>query len=203
MRVCYLPNISFGPQAHSLYFMNCLKIYLMGIFNEGQTRGHGLIWDETLKSTTSNHVMTCLWMSILLNGTGKQNLCLTLDNCAVNKSCMFIAFYITLVAFGLYDSVDLCWLVVGYTKFSPDWMFGMISSALRVSDVTSIEKWCKLISTKLGQSFFGKIVEKILDFATVLECHFCLQGFLSLDNEKYTGLLGIKQLQGLNSKSEW
>ena len=197
MRICYLPNISFGPQAHSLYFMNRLKVYLMGVFNEGSVTGHGLIWDETLRSTSSNHVMTCLWTYILLNGVRQRKLRLTLDNCAVNKSYLFVAFCVALVAFEIFEEIDLCWLVVGHTKFSPDRMFGLISSALRVSDVTTKEKWCEIISTKLGESYVGKVLETILDFSSLLDCHFRTNGFLSLDRQRHSGSVKIKQLQGI------
>ncbi len=166
----------------------------MGIVNKGNGHGRGLIWDEALRSTSSNHVMTCLWIFILFNGRGQRNLRLTLDNCAVNKSYMFVAFCATLFAFEMFDSIDICWLFVGHTKFSPDQMFGLVLSALRVSDMTTKEKWCHIISTKLGETYFGKIVSVIFDFTTVLECYFRMNGFLLLDCQRHAGTVKIKQL---------
>ena len=135
MRIRYLPNIGCGPQAHTLYFLKKLKIYLIGIINESNGEGTGFLWDETLKPTTTNHVATCLWMYLLLCGRGEERLRLTLDNCGVNKSYVFVAFVVTLVIFGFFETVDLCWLVAGHTKFSPDQIFGIISSSLKLSDV--------------------------------------------------------------------
>jgi len=169
----------------------------MGIVNEGSNEGHGFLWDETLKAASSNHVMTCIWMYILLSGHGERNLRLTLDNCAVNKSYMFVAFCMTLVIFRFFDQVDLCWLVAGHTKFSPDRMFGLVSSALKVTDVTTKENWCKLISEKTGEGYHGKVVETILDFTSALEVHFRTTGFLSLDRILHRGEVKIKSLQGV------
>ena len=176
--------------------MNRMKIYLMGLVDEGSEQGKAFIWDESLHATTTNHLMTCIWMYILCHHEGQKKLRMTLDNCSVNKCYMLIAFIVSLVIFGFFDEIDLCWLVVGHTKFSPDRMFGLISSALRTSDVTTKQGWSELVSKQTGNHFLGIVVQTIIDFTSMLECHFRTNNFLSLDGVT-RGPIKIKSLQGI------
>ena len=192
MRIRYLPHIGLSPEAHSLYFLMKLKMYLMGIVDEGKGYGYGIVWDDTNGSTTTNHVLTSIWIYILKHHRQEETLRLTMDNCGVNKSYLMVAFAVAFVFLGYFKCVMIDWLVVGHTKFSPDRLFGIISQLLKKSDYFSRQDVAQLVNQKINTFCGAEITTNIIDFSTELFKYFRYQKFLS---EK--GMIGIKKLQGI------
>ena len=191
MRIRYLPHIGYGPEAHSLYFMLKMKMYLMGVVDEGMERGHAYIWDQTGGSTTTNHVLTSVWMYLLTYGRGERNLRITMDNCGVNKSYLFVSFAVALVVLEFFQRVELNWLVVGHTKFSPDRLFGIISQVFHDNDFFTKREAASVINNKIGDAVNASVITELFDFAKELEQCFRQNNFLTA-----SGPVGIKSLQG-------
>lgn len=111
MQVQTLPYVGYSNEPHSFFFLKKMKGYLLGVFNEGTGVGNGYCWDQTFGSTSTNHVLTCLFHHILLFGKQEETLRITMDNCSVNKSYLFIAFSTCLVILCYFKRVSIDFLV--------------------------------------------------------------------------------------------
>jgi hypothetical protein len=89
------------------------------------------------------------------HGLGEKVVYLTADNCVgQNKNNALIQYLIYRVLAGLHTEIELSFLVVGHTKFSPDGYFGLIKRYYRRSEVYTYEQLSDLIelSSKNGHN---------------------------------------------------
>jgi hypothetical protein len=191
MKIQSLPHFVY-PESHSLYFLNKLKMYVMGIVNEGTETSILYTWDATNGPTTTNHVLTCIWLFLQSARTNEKFLRITMDNCGVNKAYLFTSFVVALVTLGYFERVDLDWLVVGHTKFAPDRLFGLASQILQKNEYASLNDVKKLFTMKIASTSGNEIVTNIINFSLSLNRYFRMQKFFSGSS----GLVGIQSLQG-------
>jgi len=191
MKIQMLPHFVY-PESHSLYFLNKLKMYVMGIVNEGTETSLLYTWDATNGPTTTNHILTCIWLFLQSARTNEKYLRITMDNCGVNKAYLFTSFVVALVTLGYFERVDLDWLVVGHTKFAPDRLFGLASQILQKNEYASLNDVKKLITLKIASTSGNEIITNIIDFSMSLNRYFRTQKFLSESG----GLVGIQSIQG-------
>lgn len=73
---------------------------------------------------------------------------------------------------GWFDEVDIDFLIAGHTKFSPDRMFGWMSSVLRLEDYFSSEDMQKLFRSRKGARYSGVVVPEMIDWVTSIHKQF-------------------------------
>jgi len=62
------------------------------------------------------------------------------DNCAgQNKNCYVMAYLMWRVLTGLHQEIKISFLLVGHTKFSPDWCFGLFKRLYRRTEIASLD----------------------------------------------------------------
>lgn len=78
---------------------------------------------------------------------GKEHLRLHADNCvAQNKNNFMILYLAWRVLTGLNKTIQLSFLPVGHTKFSPDWAFGLFKKRFRVERVSNLQDVAEIIT---------------------------------------------------------
>lgn len=83
---------------------------------------------------------------------------------------------------GWFDEVDIDFLIAGHTKFSPDRMFGWMSSVLRLEDYFSSEDMQKLFRRRKGARYSGVVVPEMVDWVTSI-------------HKQFKAIKGIKKFQ--------
>ena len=175
------PYVGFEPQAHSTYFLNKMKVYVMGVVNEGTNFGMGYIWDSTRGPTKSNHILSSIFYFIQQFSQGERNLWITMDNCGVNKLYLICGVAVAMVILELFDEVNLDWLVVEHTKFASYWMFGTFSKLLHHSNYYSETNVSQNINKKTSSSLKSTLLPFVLNFSKIIVVRF----FLGWEKIKY------------------
>ena len=62
------------------------------------------------------------------------------DNCVGQKKNTMLHYLIWRVMTGLYHHINLSFLIVGHTKFSPDWCFGLLKRRFRWARVACLDE---------------------------------------------------------------
>ena len=92
-------------------------------------------------SKGSNAVVSYLHYYFANYGLGEMDALLHCDNCSGQNKNRFVLWYFAWrVAVGLHKSVILNFLIVGHTKFAPDWCFGLLKQAFRRHAVSSLSE---------------------------------------------------------------
>jgi len=126
-----------SQQVGPIYFKTPRRAQLFGVCNEGIPRQINYLIDEAdFPGKTSNTVISLLHHFFSHYGLGETTAYLTADNCvAQNKNNAMIQYLLYRVLTGLHDRIELSFLVVGHTKFSPDGYFGLVRKHYRKSNV--------------------------------------------------------------------
>ena len=74
------------------------------------------------------------------HGLGETSVHLHADNCCGQNKNRFMMYYLMWrVLTGLHHEIKLSFLIVGHTKFAPDWCFGLAKQCYRRSQVSSLD----------------------------------------------------------------
>ena len=83
------------------------------------------------------------------------------------------------VLVGLHETVTLSFMLVGHTKFAPDWCFGLIKQRLRKTQVSClgalkilVEESARANSVQLVGDESGQSIVPMYNWATFLQPHF-------------------------------
>ena len=125
---------------------------------------------------------------------GEAELHLHADNCSGQNKNRFVMQYLAWrVLVGLNDRITLSFLVVGHTKFSPDWCFGLFKQAYRRAKIGCLEDIVKVVESsavvnhaQLVGTQYGQVVVPTYDWAHFFDTPF-----------KQTALKGIKAMHHL------
>lgn len=86
-----------------------------------------MIFDTDFLEKDANTVISILDHFFTHYGLGEKYAYLTADNCVgQNKNNVVLHYLIYRVLAELHDNIELSFLMVGHTKFSPDGYFGLI-----------------------------------------------------------------------------
>ncbi len=134
-------------QVGPIYFKTPRRAQLFGICCEGIPRQVNYLIDEAdFTEKNANTVISLLDHFFNHHGLGEQSVYLTADNCVgQNKNNAIIQYLMYRVLTGLHNKIELSFLVVGHTKFSPDGYFGLIRRRYRRSKVYTYNQLAKLI----------------------------------------------------------
>lgn len=143
-----------NQQVGPIYFKTPRRAQLFGVCNEGVPRQINYLIDEAdFPGKTANTVISLVDHFFAHHGLGEKTAYLTADNCvAQNKNNAMLQYLMYRVLTGLHDRIELSFLVVGHTKFSPDGYFGLIRKRYRRSNVYTYDD---LVDT-INQSSQGR-----------------------------------------------
>jgi hypothetical protein len=141
-------------QVGPIYFKTPRKAQLFGICCEGIPRQTNyLIDEEDFPEKDANTVISLLDHFFTYHGLGEKHAYLTADNCVgQNKNNAILHYLLYRVLAGLHDNIELSFMIVGHTKFSPDGYFGLIRKYYRRSNIYTYED---LVQTILNSSANG------------------------------------------------
>lgn len=152
-------------QVGPIFFKTPRKAQLFGVCNEGIPRQYNyLIDEEHFLQKNANTVISLLDHFFTNYGLGEKWVHLTADNCAgQNKNNALLQYLMYRVLTGLHDKIELSFLIVGHTKFSPDGYFGLIKHHYRRSQVYTYDQLANIVesSSKSGHNVCARLSEDI------------------------------------------
>ncbi|EXX56244.1 hypothetical protein RirG_217980 [Rhizophagus irregularis DAOM 197198w] len=143
-------QISYSPQQiGSIFFKSPRKVHLFGVCNTENfphTEQTNYIIDKAempddgKQGKGVNCTLSLVWHAILKYNRGEKKLVITCDNCVgQNKNNYSLFFYSWLIDCGLYEEIELNFMIPGHTKFICDSCFGLIKVLYRKSKVNTID----------------------------------------------------------------
>ena len=77
---------------------------------------------------------------------GETHLHLQADNCVgQNKNCYVMAYLMWRVLTGLHKEIKISFLLVGHTKFAPDWCFGLFKRLYKRTEITCLDDIAQVV----------------------------------------------------------
>ena len=126
------------------------------------------------------------------HGLGEKEVFLHADNCTGQNKNNCMLWYLAWCAMtGRHTQITLSFLVVGHTKFAPDWCFGLFKRLYRRTKVRSLQAIAQVVND-LAQCNFAQLVA-IEDGTTVVPV-FDWTTFFAIRFRKLPGIKGIKKL---------
>lgn len=153
--------------------------------------------DEAVNTGKGANTISLLQHFFSTHSLGEANLHLHADNCSgQNKNRYVMQYLVWRVLVGLNDNITLSFLIVGHTKFSPDWCFGLLKQAYRrrkigcLDDIVhAIEESAVVNHAQLVGRQDGTVVVPTYDWAAFFDEPFrqrALQGIKSMHHLRFT-----------------
>lgn len=166
-----------GPE----YFKTARKCGLFGVCNDGINKQVLYLVDEAENpGKGADCVISLIHHYIETYGHGEKCLYLHADNCVgQNKNNANIQYLMWRVLKEKEESIELSFMLVGHTKFSPDRHFGTFKKAFRVSSVSSLVEIVSVVersTTNIPQvirDVSGKVLVPFYEWSTYLSKIFC------------------------------
>ena len=153
---------------------------LFGVCCEAIPRQINYLIDEAMDvGKGSNAIVSMLHHFFDMHGLGEVHVHLHTYNCVgQNKNNMMIQYLCCRVLCGLHSTVTLSFMVVGHTKFSPDWCFGLLKQRYFRSRVGCLDDVVKVVeesatcnTAQLAGTQDGQTVVTTYDWAAMLWQH--------------------------------
>ena len=138
----------FDPlQPGPMYFLTPRKCGIFGVCNEALPRQVNYLIDEAVDTGKgANNIISKLHHFFATHGSGEEEVHLHADNCAgQNKNNAMVHYLAWRVMTGLHKHITLSFLVVGHTKFAPDWCFGLLKKRLRLTKIGTLADIAKAV----------------------------------------------------------
>ncbi|CAG8844392.1 28597_t:CDS:1, partial [Gigaspora margarita] len=190
VHVCYdwaqnVP-VPYSPQQiGATYFKSAFQAHIFGICNTGQNPAQQLnyiIAENEFPQGTGKGANTTI--SLVYNGLQRfhnheKHLKVTCDNCsAQNKNNLSLYFWCWLTLVGMYDTIEVNFIVTGHTKFICDGYFGNIKTLFRKTIINTVDDVQKVINkstknnTNNGIRYNDGEEWAYYDFSKFLKPHF-------------------------------
>ncbi len=132
-----------------IYFLTPRKCPIFGVCCEGIPRQVNYLIDEASGTGKgANSIVSMLHHFFGEHGLGEDNVKLHADNCVgQNKNNTMLHYLIWRVMVGLHKTITLSFLVVGHTKFSLDWCFGLVKQRFRRSKFGCLEDLVRVVES--------------------------------------------------------
>ena len=123
-----------------MYFLVPRKCAIFGVHCEGIPRQVNYLTDEARDcGKGANIVVSQLDHFFNNHSLGESEVFLHADNCCgQNKNNTMIQYLCWRVMTGRHSKITLSFLVVGHTKFSPDWCFWLLKQKYRKTKIGSL-----------------------------------------------------------------
>ncbi|GES99427.1 hypothetical protein GLOIN_2v1769618 [Rhizophagus clarus] len=149
-------QIPYSPQQiESIFFKSPRKVYLFRVCNTGNfshTEQTNYIIDEVEMPDNGkqekgvNYTLSLVWHAILNYNHEEKKLVVTYDNCVgQNKNNFSLFFYSWLIDHGLYEEIELNFMIPEHIKFICDSCFGLIKVLYQKSKVNTIDDVVSII----------------------------------------------------------
>ena len=117
----FYPNDPLQPGP--MYFLTPRKCAIFGVCCEAIPRQVNYLIDEAVDmGKGSNAIVSMLHHYFAHHGLGEKRVHLHADNCGgQNKNAIMVQYLLWRVMTGLHTEITPSFMVVGHTKFSPDW----------------------------------------------------------------------------------
>ena len=134
-------------QVSPIYFKTPRRSQIFGVCNEGiPCQVNYLIDEADFMEKNANTVISLLDHFFTHHGLGEKYIHLTADNCVgQNKNNALLQYLLYRIIAGLHTRIELSFLIVGHTKFSPDGYFGLIRRRYRRSQVYTYDQLVSVI----------------------------------------------------------
>ena len=136
-------------QPGPIYFKTPRKCGIFGVMCKGISQQVNFLIDEAA-STGKGANATISYVHYYLEhyGLGETNAHFHADNCAgQNKNNYFMWYFAWRTLVQLHQSITYSFLIAGHTKFAPDRCFGLIKKCYKVSHVSSLYEFARLVDT--------------------------------------------------------
>ena len=159
----------------------------------------------------ANSVISMLHHFLSTHNLGEATLHLHADNCSGQNKNRYVMQYLAWqILTGLNKKITLSFLVVGHTKFSPDWCFGLFKQAFRRSKVGClddivrvVEKSATVNHAQLVGTQDGEVIVPTYDWAQFFDHPFrqkALKGIKAMHHLTFTNThKGSVFVQDINS----
>ena len=128
-------------QPGPIYFLTPRKCSVFGVHCEAIPRQINFLTDESGEvGKGANSVISRLHYFFDAHGLGETDVYLHADNCTgQNKNNAVIDYLMWRVMTGRHTNITYSFLVVGHTKFSPDWCFGLFKRLFKRTKVDCMQ----------------------------------------------------------------
>ena len=142
-------------QPGPVYFLTARKFSIFGVNNEALPQEVIYITDEAGEcGKGANNVISRVHYHLETHGLGEKVVYLHADNCTgQNKNNAMIHYLAWRAATNRQTSLTLSFLVVGHTKFSPDWSFGLYKRLFRGTKVGSMKALAQVVNDSAECNF--------------------------------------------------
>ena len=145
----------------------------------------------------ANNIISMLHHFQATHNFGEANLHLHADNCSGQNKNRYVMQYLAWrVLSGLNRSITLSFLIVGHTKFSPDWCFGLFKQAYRRTRIGCLDDIIRVVESSAAVNHAqlvgtqdGKVIVPTYDWASVFDEPFrqrALKGIKSMHHLTFT-----------------
>ena len=174
----HYPSDPFQPGP--MYFLTPRKCAIFGVCCEALPRQvNYLIDDASDTGKGANTIVSLLHHFFQEYGLGETDVHLHTDNCVgQNKNSTMLHYLLWRVMVGLHRNITLSFLIVGHTKFSPDWCFGFLKQRFRRTVVGCLDDLVQVVNTsatvnvaQLVGSQEGETIVPIYDWTAMFAGH--------------------------------
>ena len=94
-----------------------------------------------------NTIISMLHHFFTNHGLGEISVHLHADNCSGQNKNRFMMYYLMRrILAGLHHEIKLSFLIVGHTKFAPDWCFGLAKQCFQQSHMSSLDDIANMVA---------------------------------------------------------
>lgn len=136
-------------QPGPIFFLTPRKCNIFGVHCEAIPRQVNFLIDEAVYcGKGSNSVISQLHFFFEHHGLGERNCFLHCDNCTGQNKNRFMMQYLAWRCMtGLHTNITVSFLVVGHTKFAPDWGFGLVKRLYRRTKVSTLTDIAEVVDS--------------------------------------------------------
>ena len=149
-------------QPGPMYFLTPRKCTIFGVCCEAIPRQMFYLTDEAADTGKgANSIISRLHHFFANHSLGEQHVFLHADNCVgQNKNNAMLQYLSWRTLTGLHTSINLSFLLVGHTKFSPDWCFGLFKQKYRKTKIGRLLDIVEVVGSSAKCNFSQLVAEQ-------------------------------------------
>ena len=166
-----------------IYFKTPRKCGIFEVMCKGIPRQFNFLIDEAASAGKgAKTIISYVHYYFQHHELGETDALLNADNCAgQNKNNYFLWYLSWRTLMELHRSITYSFLIAGHTKFGPDRCFGLIKKAYKVTYISSLYEFARLVETssttgtnkaQLVGTHDGRVIVPVFDWVTFLGQYF-------------------------------